>query len=56
MNGIICNSKDDVYKEMVKCIRERLDEDPDNAEYYEYLLHLPEDVLLEMFKDTYEEV
>ncbi len=56
MNGIVCNSIDDVYKEMVKCIRERLNEDPDNADYYEYLLQLPKNVLLKIFEDCYEEV
>lgn len=56
MDGIICNSKDELYNEMIKAIREAMYNDPDDAEYYEELIRLPKDVLLDMFKDTYEEI
>lgn len=56
MDGVMCNSKDELYNEMTKAIREVMANNLDDAEYYEELLRLPKDVLLEMFKDTYEEV
>lgn len=56
MDGILCNTKDELYSEMIKAILEVMSENPDDAEYYEELIRLPKDVLLEMFKDTYEEV